>query len=86
MTEEERKLYRREYYRTHQNIERQKRREYYKTHREQERQYYQKNKEKINAYNKKYYAENKDLWLDFYRPRQIVKGAKISVDKKKERC
>ena len=82
MTKEERKIYRREYYRTHKYIEKQKRMEYYKTHKEQERQYYQDHKEKINAYNKKYYKENKWRWEDFYRPREKIK----SVDKQLKRC
>ena len=80
MTKEERRIYRREYYRVHKYIEKQKRREYYKTHKEQEKAYREKNREKYMAYNKKYYRENKDLWQDFYRPRAIIKGAK-SVDK-----
>ena len=61
MTEEERKIYRREYY---------------KTHKEQEKAYREANREKYMAYNKKYYRENKDLWQDFYIPRAIIKGAR----------
>ena len=76
MTEEERKIYRREYYRVHKYTEKEKRREYYKTHKEQEKAYREKHREKYIAYNKKYYRENKDLWQDFYRPRAIIKGAK----------
>ena len=80
MTREERLAYMREYNRkyrrTHAYKIKEYQREWHRRHKEQDKEYYEKNKDRIKAYCREYYKDYKWKWDDFYRPRQVKKGAK----------
>ena len=80
MTTQKRRIYQREYYRTHKEKLHECMKKYYEKTREQrlekQKAYNRANKERLNAYSRKYYRENKRKWQEEYYIRAITGGTR----------